>query len=52
MLRVASQPTTAVTGRWVGERNPESEDEGQDNLDDCLAIEGAASRWFHRGNRR
>jgi len=38
IMRVASQPTTAVTGRWVGERNPESEAEGQDNLDDCLAI--------------
>jgi hypothetical protein len=37
-MGVASQPTAAITGRFVGELQPEREDEGQDKLDACLAI--------------
>ncbi len=37
-MGVARQRAAAVTGRFVGELKPEREDEGQDELDERLAI--------------
>src|SRR5687768_4780749 len=38
IMGVASETTTAVTGRFVGELKPQREDEGQNKLDKRFAI--------------
>ena len=38
VMRMASQSTTAITARFVGELKAQGEDEGQHELDKCFGV--------------